>query len=80
MSQDLNSNLKIALASIQCFTDDGTLDVGEVNYLLGLAMADGVIDEDEKETLRSIFNRVTKNEVTEATWKRIEEIRSKHDI
>ncbi len=31
------------------FTDDGTLDIGELNYLMGLAMRDGIVDEDEKE-------------------------------
>ena len=32
----INSHLKIALESIKCFTDDGTLDLGELNYLLEL--------------------------------------------
>ncbi len=76
----MDSHLKIALASISCFTDDGTLDLGEVNYLLGLAMADNVIDKDEKETLANIFDKVSKNTVSEKVWERIVEIRDKHEI
>ncbi len=76
----LNSHLKIALESIKCFTDDGTLDLGEVNYLLGLAMADDVVDDDEKRTLANIFNQVTKDTVSDVVWERIVEIRKKHQL
>lgn len=80
MEKELNSHLKIALASIHCFTDDGTLDIGEVNYLLGLAMADNVIDDEEKDVLATIFNKVSQSEVTPTVWARISEIRAKHSI
>ncbi len=77
---ELESHLKIALDSIKCFTDDGTLDLGEVNYLLGLAMADNVIDDNEKRVLGNIFDKVTKNDVSEKVWERIVEIRKKHQL
>lgn len=80
MGQDLNSHLKIALASIQCFTDDGTLDIGEVNYLLGIAMADNVIDDEEKAVLAKIFDKVSKSEVSPKVWDRITEVRGKYSI
>lgn len=81
MSKDLDNHLKIALASIQCFTDDGTLDVGEVNYLIGLALAnDNEVDDEEKKVLASIFDKVSESEVTPATWSRIKEIRAKYSI
>lgn len=80
MEQELNNHLKIALASINCFTDDGTLDLGEINYLLGLAMTDNVIDDDEKDVLANIFNRVSQSEVSSAVWARISEIRARYSI
>lgn len=80
MAQDLDSHLKIALASIQCFTDDGTLDLEEVNYLLGIAMADNVIDDDEKGVLASIFDKVSPSEVKPIVWERITEVRKKYSI
>lgn len=77
---ELRSHLKIALESIKCFTDDGTLDVGEINYLMGLAMADGVIDANEKRVLGDIFSRVNRDNLSEASWQRLVEVRKKHGI
>lgn len=60
--QVMGNNLKIALTSIPCFTDDIRLDIGEDNDLPGIAMADNVIADDEKKTLANIltvFQRVT---------------------
>ncbi len=77
---DSSSSTELAYSSIQCFTDDGTLDVGEVNFLLGIAMSDGIIDEEEKRVLSNIFRRVKKSEVDSNTWNRIQEVKSKHEI
>ena len=74
------SHLEIAIASIQCFTDDGTLDIGELNYLMGLAMRDGVVDEDEKRVLGSIFNKVTQKDVNNVVWERMQMIKKEHGI
>ncbi len=76
----MDNHLQIAIASIQCFTDDGTLDIGELNYLLGMATADNVITENEKEVLASIFKRVAKKDVTTTVWDRIAEIKEKYSI
>lgn len=76
----MSSHLRVALASIQCFTDDGTLDVGEINFLLGLARADGQVDDDEKRVLSNIFNKVNENQVDRGTWKRIQEVKKDLEI
>lgn len=75
-----NSHLDIAIASIKCFTDDGTLDVSELNFLLGLAMRDGVVDDNEKRVLNNIIGQVSRNEVTNATWNRIEAIKAEYNL
>lgn len=77
---DMHSHLKLALASIKCFTDDGTLDEGEVNYLLGLAMADGHVDDEEKRVLASIFAKVNRDTVNRRTWERIVSVRRELSI
>lgn len=74
------SHMDIALASIKCFTDDGTLDLGEVNFLLGLALRDNVVDEDEKRVLSNIFSKIQKNDVEPHVWNRISEIKKKYEI
>ncbi len=74
------SHLDIAIASIKCFTDDGALDMGELNYLIGLAMRDNVIDDEEKRVLSNIFSKVSRSEVGEKVWARIREIKQAHDF
>jgi hypothetical protein len=74
------SHLEIAIASIHCFTDDGTLDIGELNYLLGLAMRDGVMDDEEKRVMSNIFSKVTSNDVSGITWDRMQSIRKEHSL
>ncbi len=76
----MDSHLEIALASIKCFTDDGTLDEGELNFLLGLALRDNKIDDEEKRVLGNIFKQVTKGTVKPAAWERIQEAKRKYDI
>lgn len=74
------SHLEIAVESISCFTDDGTLDAREVRHLVGMALRDQVIDDEEKRVLRNIFNKVTKGEVTQETWDAMQEAKAKYNI
>ncbi|MCM8528992.1 MAG: hypothetical protein NE327_20885 [Lentisphaeraceae bacterium] len=76
----MKSHHEIALRSIKCFADDGTLDLEEVNFLLGLALRDEVIDKDEKRVLADIFDRLNKDTVSPKTWERIESVRLKHSF
>lgn len=73
-----NSHIDIAVASISCFTDDGTLSRGEVEHLVGLALRDGDVNDEEKRVLKSIFQRVTQGEVSEETWTLMQNTRSKY--
>lgn len=75
-----NSHIDIATASIGCFTDDGTLNEAEVNHLVGLALRDGVVTDDEKRVLGNVFSKVGQKDVCENTWKLIVDVKSKYDI
>ncbi len=70
----LSSHLRIAVESIRCFTDDGKLDVSELNYLLGLAKADGHLDDEEKRVLVSIMTKATEAGVDTGTARRIRQV------
>ncbi len=72
--------MEIAISSIKVFADDGTMDLEELNFLMGLALRDGVIDEDEKRVLRSIFYKCPKGSVSYKVYERICLIREKHNI
>lgn len=55
--------LELAFRSIQCFSDDGQLQVSELQQLLDIALRDGVVDHNEKRVLRSILRRLTSEEL-----------------
>lgn len=52
-----DSHIEIAYSSIRVFADDGTLDAGELNFLLGLALRDGRIDDGERRVLGSVLRK-----------------------
>ncbi|BAW00238.1 hypothetical protein [Lysobacter enzymogenes] len=74
------SHLVIALASIQVFTNDGTLDVAELQNLLDLALRDQTIDEDEKRVLGNIFKQAELGSLDPEVQRRIAEARQQHGI
>lgn len=77
----LSRHLHIAIQSVKLFKDDGVLDEGEVNFLLGLALSDDIIDEEEKRVLGGIFRRaLDSHQIGERTVARIMSIRKKHGI
>ena len=57
----LPSHHEIAIASIPVFSDDGHLDLVELEKLLALALRDAVVDEDEKRVLGNILTRAERD-------------------
>ncbi|MNV83515.1 hypothetical protein SAMN04487939_11126 [Lysobacter sp. yr284] len=74
------SHLEIALASIPVFTNDGTLDVSELQKLLDLALRDATVDEDEKRVLGNIFKQAELGVLDPEVQRRIDEARRQHGI
>lgn len=74
------SHIEIAYESIQVFANDGQIDVGEINFLLGLALRDATIDDDERRVLARIFAEAEKSALPSAVQTRIDEVRAKHAI
>ena len=76
----MKSHLTIAALSIRCFTDDGTLDLKELDQLLGIALLDKVIDDDERRVLRNIYFNISEGDVDKETWVKMKRIRRKYEI
>lgn len=74
------SHIEIALASIKVFLDDGTMDLSELNFLLGLALRDNHIDADEARVLKSIFAQAQKGSLSPVVAARIEEVKRLHKL
>ncbi|MEM9552737.1 MAG: hypothetical protein AAGC60_00640 [Acidobacteriota bacterium] len=75
-----SSYIELAYSSIRIFADDGTVDMAELNFLLGLALKDGRIDDDERRVLGKIFDQAAKTDLSMAVRARIREVRKKHSI
>ena len=80
MPERLPSHLQLALASVPVFTDDGRLDLAEVERLLALALADHRLEDDEKRVLGNIFARATADGVDADVQARIDAIREEQGL
>jgi hypothetical protein len=77
-----NSGAKrlMGYAYLVVFANDDTISEGELQMLERIALEDKVIDEDEKRILRTIFSRVTKEQLADAVWKEISKFREENGI
>lgn len=75
-----SSWIELAYSSIGVFADDGTIDMGKLNFLLGLALKDDKIDDDEKRVLNNIFSKVSESDVSSNVWDRISDVRKKYSL
>ncbi len=78
--EDVRHNVELAYASFAVFADDGTIDGNELNFILGLALKDGKVTDDEKRILNNVFNRVREEDVDARVWQRIQAARLQHAI
>ncbi len=78
MTGKLRSHHEIAIASIHVFTDDGRLDLAELEKLLALAVRDEVVDADEKRVLANILTRAERDGVAPEVQARIVEVRRQY--
>jgi uncharacterized tellurite resistance protein B-like protein len=69
--------LELSFRSIQCFANDGRLDVAELGSLLAIAERDGVIDDNEIRVLRKIVALVKPDELDPAMREKIAEVARK---
>ncbi|TVO51628.1 hypothetical protein [Denitromonas halophila] len=78
--QENRDYLELAFRSIECFSNDGKLDVGELQKLVDIVLRDGLVDDNEKRVLRSILRRLTTAELTPEMLARIESVRTQTGI
>lgn len=78
MTGELRGHHEIAIASIHVFTDDGRLDLAELEKLLALAVRDEVVDADEKRVLANILTRAERDGVDPEVLARIVEVRRQY--
>jgi tellurite resistance protein len=70
----LNYSFLVALVN------DGLIDDGELAYIKSLAMADGMLDEEEKIVLKRIFSLVDESKLTPDAQTELQKFRSHHNL
>lgn len=69
--------LEMAFRSIECFSNDGKLDVSELGKILEIAERDGEIDANEARVLSNIISRLNPAELNSEMQSKVEEIKQK---
>ncbi len=49
--------------TVKCFSNDGRLDVGELDQIVKIALADGVVDDEERKVLKNIIYNLTSKDL-----------------
>lgn len=80
MTKESRDYLELAYRSIECFANDGTLKPDELKKLVDIALRDGVVDDNERRILRSIFAKLSPQELTPDMRKAIEAVREQAGI
>ena len=72
--------LEMAFRSIQCFSDDGKLNVHELDQLIGIALRDGIVDDNEKRVLGKILSRLNPSELDQEMQDKISQIKTMYAL
>ena len=70
----MTDSTEMIFRTVQCFSNDGKLDVNELDQIVEIALRDGVVDEDERKVLRDIIFNLTSNDLTSDMWTRVEQL------
>lgn len=65
---------EMTFRAIQCFSDDGRLDVNELDQVVKIALQDGTVDEEEKRVLKNIIFNLTSKDLTDDMWHRVQQL------
>lgn len=75
-----NWNAIMQYSFIRIFANDGTIDADELAMLERLAMADGLVDDRERNVLATIFSRISADSVAADVLESIEQFKARHQI
>ena len=75
-----NWNAIMQYSFIRIFANDGTIDAAELAMLERLAMADGLVDDRERNVLARIFSRINPDNVSTDVREDIETFKALHRI
>ena len=65
---------KTIFRTIKCFSNDGKLDVTELDQIVKIALDDGLVDDEERKVLKDIIYNLTSIDLTPEMWTRVEQL------
>ena len=71
---DMSDASKMIFRAIKCFSNDGRLDVNELDQIVKIALADGVVDDEERKVLKNIIYNLTSEDLSPEMWNRVEQL------
>jgi hypothetical protein len=80
MTHDCQAQAIARYSFLRVFANDRTIDPGELDLMVRLAMRDHVVDAAERETLNRIFSRVSPETADPDVWRDIQLFRRKHGL
>ena len=66
--------------AFEAFKTDGMMSVPELEKIVDIGLADGKFDDNEKEVLVNIISNLTRAEMTDAMWLKVDELIHKFDL
>ena len=75
-----NWNAIMPYSFLRVFANDGTLDAEELAMFERLALADGVVDERERNVLSNVLPRVSRERVSDEVWESLQAFKARHGI
>lgn len=60
--------------SIECIRADGRLNTAALDEVVRIALADGVVDDSERQALKNIIFALNSKDLTPRLWARVEEL------
>ena len=66
--------------AFDAFTQDGRMSVHELEQIVNIGLSDGDFDAQEKAVLINIISNLTRADMTDAMWLKVDELIHKFDL
>lgn len=80
MSHDSRAKEIMQYSFLVAFANDGVINANELAFIKKQALADGVVDEAEKDVIRQIFAKVDRNELSPEVAQEMDEFIEQYEI
>jgi hypothetical protein len=66
--------------AVTAFSDDGKLNVDELDHILEAGLRDGKLDAGERAVIKKVITSLTASDFTPELWARVEQVVARFDL